>query len=75
MMGQQRLLSRQGKEVTWREDWTSLNYGAKGGSRTHTLLRTLGPEPNTPANSATLAVDGLHSFLFTDSPLMKNMLE
>ncbi len=25
----QRLLSRQGKEVTWREDRTSLNYGAK----------------------------------------------
>ncbi len=40
---QQRLLSRQGKEVTWREGGTSLNYGAKGGSETliFTLLRPL----------------------------------
>jgi hypothetical protein len=30
--GMQHLLSRQGKEVIWREDRASLNYGAKDNS-------------------------------------------
>ena len=47
----------------------------QSGSRTPTPLRGLGPQPSASANSATLPVDVLHSFMFTNGSAMKNMLE